>query len=339
MTGTNALDVSLRAQVRLPVMAGPMFITSTAELVIAQCNAEIIGAMPALNPRSSPALDENVARIRENVDGLSYGINLVAHHSNDRLEADLGVVLRHKVPIVVVALAANPDLVKELQANGCLVFQDVVRNRHARKCAEMGVDGIIAIGAGAGGHTGNQSPFALMQEIREWWDGLLILSGCVATERSVLAAEVLGADLAYIGSAFLASDEANTQESFKKMIIECSATDIVTSNGFTGVDANFLRPSIIANGLDPKALQRPRGLEVSVTRGGPTTRLGATSGAPGKELVPSSAPSRLPPILIGWPTTMRVRAARWGWHEPPGRPLLQTLGCRAGEQFRDPPGR
>ena len=268
MTVTNALAVSLRAQLRLPVMAGPMFIASTAELVIAQCNAGIIGAMPALNPRSSAALDEDVARIRETVGGRPYCINLVAHHSNDRLDADLAVVLRHKVPIVVLALAANPGLVKELQANGCLVFQDVIRDRHARKCAEMGVDGIIAIGAGAGGHTGDQSPFALMQEIREWWDGLLILSGCIATGRSVLAAEVLGADLAYIGSAFLASEEANTQENFKKMITECGATDIVTTSGFTGVNANFLRPSIIANGLDAEALQRPPGAEVSITGGG-----------------------------------------------------------------------
>lgn len=272
MNGTNALARSLRAQLRLPVMAGPMFIASTAELVIAQCNAGIIGAMPALNPRSTAALDEDVARIRENVGGRPYCINLVAHHSNDRLEADLGVVLRHKVPIVVLALAANPDLVKELQANDCLVFQDIIRNRHARKCAEMGVDGIIAVAAGAGGHTGDQSPFALMQEIREWWDGLLILSGCIATGRSVLAAEVLGADLAYIGSAFLASEEANTQESFKQMIADCSATDIVTTNCFTGVNANFLRPSIIANGLDPKELQRPQGGEINISEGGSNTK-------------------------------------------------------------------
>ena len=268
MTATNALAASLRAQLRLPVMAGPMFIASTAELVIAQCNAGIIGAMPALNPRSTAALDEDVARIREHVGRRPYCINLVAHHSNDRLEADLGVVLRHKVPIVVLALAANPGLVKELQANGCLVFQDVIRDRHARKCAEMGVDGIIAIAAGAGGHTGDQSPFALMQEIREWWDGLLILSGCIATGRSVLAAEVMGADLAYIGSAFLASEEANTHESFKQMIADCSATDIVTTNCFTGVNANFLRPSIIANGLDPKELQRPQGGEINISEGG-----------------------------------------------------------------------
>ena len=272
MTGTNDLALRLRAQLRLPVMAGPMFIASTADLVIAQCNAGIIGAMPALNPRTTAALDEDIARIRESVGGRPYCINLVAHPSNERLEADLGVVLRHKVPIVVLALAANADLVKELQANGCLVFQDVIRNRHARKCAEMGVDGIIAIGAGAGGHTGEQSPFALMQEIREWWSGLLILAGCIATGRSVLAAEVLGADLAYIGSPFLASEEANTPESFKQMIAECSAADIVTTNCFTGVNANFLRPSIIANGLDPKELQRPQDAEINISGGGSNSK-------------------------------------------------------------------
>ena len=263
-----SLASDLRAKLRLPVMAGPMFIASTAELVIAQCNAGIIGSMPALNPRSTAALDEDIARIRESVGDRPYCINLVAHRTNDRLEADLDVVLRHKVPIVVLALAANPDLVKTLQANGALVFQDVIKNRHAEKCAEMGVDGIIAIGAGAGGHTGDLSPFALMQEIRAWWDGLLILSGCIATGRSVLAAEVLGADLAYIGSPFLASDEANTQAGFRRMIVAGSAADIVTSNCFTGVNANFLRPSIVENGLDPANLKRAEGAGISIADGG-----------------------------------------------------------------------
>ena len=262
------LAASLRAKLRLPVMAGPMFIASTADLVIAQCNAGIIGAMPALNPRSTAALDEDIARIRESVGERPYCINLVAHKTNERLQADLDVILRHKVPIVVLALAANPDLVKELQAHGALVFQDVINNRHAVKCAEMGVDGIVAVGAGAGGHTGDLSPFALMAEIREWWDGLLILSGCIATGRSVLAAEVLGADLAYIGSAFLASDEANTQAKFKRMIVEGAAADIIVTNCFTGVDANFLLPSIRQNGLDPKALQRPEGAAINISGGG-----------------------------------------------------------------------
>jgi nitronate monooxygenase len=262
------LATNLRTTLRLPVMAGPMFIASTADLVIAQCKAGIIGSMPALNPRSTAALDEDVARISENVGNMPYAINLVAHKTNSRLEADLQVVMRYKVPIVVLALAANPDLVKALKTNGSLVFQDVIKNRHAHKCAEMGVDGIIAVGAGAGGHTGDLSPFALMQEIREWWDGLLILSGCIANGRSILAAEVLGADLAYIGSPFLASDEANTQAGFKQMIVNGTAADIMLTNCFTGVDANFLRQSIIENGLDPANLARPAGAGINIDGGG-----------------------------------------------------------------------
>jgi nitronate monooxygenase len=267
-----SLAINLRTALRLPVMAGPMFIASTAELVIAQCKAGIIGSMPALNPRSTAALDEDVARISENVGDKPYAINLVAHKTNSRLEADLQVVMRHKVPIVVLALAANADLVKALKANGSLVFQDVIKNRHALKCAEMGVDGIIAVGAGAGGHTGDLSPFALMQEIRDWWDGLLILSGCIANGRSILAAEVLGADLAYIGSPFLASDEANTQAGFKKMIVDGTAADIMSTNCFTGVDANFLRPSIMENGLDPANLKRTEGAGINIDGGGANSK-------------------------------------------------------------------
>lgn len=264
----RSLARSLKAKLRLPVMAGPMFIASTADLVIAQCKAGIIGAMPALNPRTTAELDADIARIRANVGDVPYAINLVAHASNSRLGADLDVVLKHRVPIVVLALAANPDLVRQLQANGSLVFQDVIRNRHARKCAEMAVDGIIAVGAGAGGHTGDTSPFALMQEIREWWDGLLLLSGCIATGRSVLAAEVLGADFAYIGSPFLASDEANTQDGFRRMVVEGASHDIVTTNCFTGVNANFLRPSLVEHGLDPDNLQRRSGGGINIDGGG-----------------------------------------------------------------------
>ena len=264
----NDVAARLKAGLRIPVMAGPMFIASTPELVIAQCGAGIIGAMPALNARTTEQLDADITRIKAGVGDKPYAINLVAHRTNERLGPDLEVVLKHKVPIVVLALAANPDLVRELQANGALVFQDVIKDRHARKCAEMGVDGIIAVGAGAGGHTGDQSPFALMQEIREWWDGLLLLSGCIATGRSVLAAEVLGADFAYIGSAFLAATEANTQNEFKQMIVDGFAADIVTSNGFTGVNANFLRPSLIQHGFDPDNLvKRERG-NVNISDGG-----------------------------------------------------------------------
>ncbi len=263
-----SLAADLKAKLRLPVMAGPMFIASTADLVIAQCKAGIIGSMPALNPRSTAALDEDVARIAASVGDVPYAINLVAHASNSRLEADLEVVLKHKVPIVVLALAANADLVKTLQANGSLVFQDVIKDRHARKCAELGVDGIIAVGAGAGGHTGDLSPFALVQEIREWWDGLLLLSGCIANGRAVLAAEVLGADLAYIGSPFLASTEANTQDGFKTMVVNGKAADVVTTNCFTGVDANFLKPSLLEHGLDPANLKRADGKGINIDGGG-----------------------------------------------------------------------
>ena len=263
-----SLAGDLRAKLRLPVMAGPMFIASTADLVIAQCKAGIIGAMPALNPRTTDELDADIARIARSVGDMPYAINLVAHASNERLAADLDVVLKHKVPIVVLALAANPDLIRQLQDNGSLVFQDVIKNRHAQKCASMGVDGIIAVGAGAGGHTGDLSPFALVQEIREWWDGLLLLGGCIASGRAVLAAEVLGADLAYIGSPFLASTEANTQDGFKRMIVDGTAADIVTTNCFTGVDANFLKPSLKEHGLDPNALARAEGKGININAGG-----------------------------------------------------------------------
>lgn len=255
------LATRLKAGLRLPVMAGPMFIASTADLVIAQCNAGIIGAMPALNPRSTEALDKDLTRIAASVGPQPWCINLVAHKSNERLAADLAVVLKHKVPIVVLALAADPGLVRELQANGSLVFQDVIRNRHAQKCAEMGVDGIIAVAAGAGGHTGDQSPFALVGEIREWWDGLLLLAGCIANGRGVLAAEAMGADLAYIGSPFLASSEANTQPGFRQMLVEGSAKDVLVTSCFTGVKASFLKPSLVENGLDPDNL-------IPVTSGG-----------------------------------------------------------------------
>ena len=258
----------LCAKLRIPVMAGPMFIASTADLVIAQCRAGIIGAMPALNPRSTADLDADIARIAASVGAAPYAINLVAHASNSRLGADLEVVLKHKVPIVVLALAANAGLVRQLQANGSRVFQDVVKHRHARKCAELGVDGIIAVSAGAGGHTGDLSPFALLHEIREWWDGLLLLAGGIATGRAVLAAEVMGADLAYIGSPFLASTEANTQAGFRRMIVEGTAADIVTTNCFTGVDANFLRPSLCEHGLDPANLKRAEGSGINIDGGG-----------------------------------------------------------------------
>ena len=251
-----------------------MFIASTPELVVAQCKSGIIGAMPALNARTSAQLDADIVRIKQELRScdVPFAINLVAHKTNERLDADLAIIVKHQVPIVVLALAASPAIVEAIHAYGGLVFNDVISDRHARKCADIGVDGIIAVAAGAGGHTGNLSPFALTAEIREWWDGLLILSGCIATGPAVLAAEALGADLAYVGSPFLASTEANTQPEFKQMIVDSGAKDIVIANCFTGANASFLLPSILANGLDPKALLRTDGAAVNISGGGSNSK-------------------------------------------------------------------
>src|ERR1700704_2106302 len=274
MLGNAELAQQLRAKLRIPVMAGPMFIASTPALVIAQCRAGIVGAMPALNPRSTAALDDAIGRIKMELTDcpIPFAINLVAHRSNDRLQSDLAVILKHQVPIVVLALAASADIVGAIHDYGGLVFNDIISEYHARKCARANVDGLIAVAAGAGGHTGNLSPFALVAEIREWWQGLLILSGSIATGRAVLAAESLGADLAYVGSPFLASTEANTPIQFKQMIVDCSAKDIVIANCFTGADASFLLPSILANGLDPKTLTRADGAGVNISGGGPNSK-------------------------------------------------------------------
>jgi nitronate monooxygenase len=247
-------------------MAAPMFIASSPELVVAQCNAGIIGSTAAHNARSTAEFDENLANIREQVQDKPFGVNLIAHSSNLRLDADLAMILRHRVPIVVLALAADANLIRELQANGVIVLQDIISTRHARKSAEMGVDGLIAVSAGAGGHTGQLSPFALVQEIREWWDGLLILAGCIANGRTLLAAEILGADLGYIGSPFLACTEANTSFEFKQMVADSQAADIVTTDCFTGVKANFLKRSLRAYGYDPDRLVRPQDARIDVSR-------------------------------------------------------------------------
>lgn len=276
--GSRALAEALLDKVRLPVFAGPMFIASTAALLIEQCKAGIIGSLPALNLRSTAMLDEAIGQIvtalhahdaaHPGRPAAPWSINLVAHKSNDRVAPDLEVLVRHKVPIVIVSLAAPAEIVEAVHGYGGLVFNDVISDRHARRCAESGVDGLIAVAAGAGGHTGNLSPFALMQEIRSWWDGPLALSGCIATGRSVLAAQAMGADFAYIGSPFLASEEANTSDGFKAMIVASTSADIMVTDCFTGVPATFLRPSIVANGLDPKALKREAGAEINIKDGG-----------------------------------------------------------------------
>jgi nitronate monooxygenase len=277
MLGNPNLAFDLRQDLSLPVFSGPMFLASTPELVVAQCRGGIVGAIPALNARTTAALDEMLKVIDHALrlepehaarKPAPYAVNLVAHSSNDRLQADLDILIKHKVPIVIVSLAAPSGIIESIHAYGGLVFNDVISNRHARKCADADVDGLIAVCAGAGGHTGDLSPFALMQEIREWWDGPLALSGCIATGRAVFAAEVMGADFAYIGSPFLASEEADTSAAFKRTIIESQAKDLVISNCFTGVRASFLRPSIEANGMDPDNLVRPGDMSISIKDGG-----------------------------------------------------------------------
>jgi nitronate monooxygenase len=267
MSGDPRLAALLKGKLRVPVMAGPMFIASTPALVVAQCKAGVIGSIPALNARTTEGLIADIARIEAELAGcdVPYAINLVAHRTNARLEADLEVIVAHKTPIVVLALAASARIVEAIHAYGGLVFNDVASDRHARKCADLGVDGIIAVAAGAGGHTGSISPFALTQEIREWWDGLLILSGCIATGRAILAAETLGADLAYIGSPFLASPEANTPPAFKRMVVEGSSKDVIVTKGFTGARASFLAPSLRANGLDPDEIARKENARVDIS--------------------------------------------------------------------------
>jgi nitronate monooxygenase len=267
MIGDAALAPRLRAQLTLPVMAGPMFIASTPALVVAQCRAGVIGAMPALNARTSELLDADLTQIRRSLDGspAPYAINLVCHRTNARLEADLAVIVNHRVPIVVLALGADPRVVAAVHGYGGLVFNDVASDYHARKCADTGVDGIIAVAAGAGGHTGSISPFALTQEIREWWRGPLLLAGCIATGRAILAAQALGANFAYIGSPFLACAEANTAAAFKQMIVGGQAADLIVTRAFTGARASFLVPSLRANGLDPEAIanKNPERVDIS----------------------------------------------------------------------------
>lgn len=251
-------------RLRLPVIASPLFIISGPELVIAQCKAGIIGSFPALNARPSGVLDEWLHRIteelaahnRDNPDrpAAPYAVNQIVHKSNNRLEEDYEVCAKWQVPMTITSLGAREDLNAAVHGWGGIVLHDVINNRFARKAIEKGADGLIPVAAGAGGHAGVLSPFALMQEIREWFDGLIALSGSIACGRSVLAAQAMGADFGYIGSPWIATKEANAQQSYKDAIVSGNADDIVYSNLFTGVHGNYLRPSIVAAGLDPDNL-------------------------------------------------------------------------------------
>ncbi|MGG5808632.1 NAD(P)H-dependent flavin oxidoreductase [Falsiroseomonas sp. CW058] len=250
------LPPALQARLSLPVIAAPMFIVSHPELVIAQCRAGIIGSFPALNARPKEELDRWLTRIGAALgpDDAPFAVNQIVHHSNDRLGHDMEVCARHRVPVVITSLRAPGEVVRAVHGWGGLVFHDVTNLRHAEKALEAGVDGLILVAAGAGGHAGTLSPFALVAEVRRIFAGPLILSGAITGGRQVLAAQAMGADLAYIGTRFIASAEANAAEGYKRMIIESSAADILYTPCFTGVPGNYLRPSIAAQGLDPDSL-------------------------------------------------------------------------------------
>jgi nitronate monooxygenase len=248
----------------LPVIGAPLFIISNPQLVIAQCKAGIIGAMPALNARPESQLDDWLAEITETLathdnahpqhPAAPFAVNQIVHKSNDRLDHDMAMVVKHKVPIIISSLGARTDVNAAIHGYGGVVLHDIINNAFAHKAIDKGADGLIAVAAGAGGHAGVKSPFALVQEIREWFDGPLALSGAIATGGAVLAAQAIGADFAYIGSAFIATTEARASEAYKQAIVEGTSDDIVYSNLFTGVHGNYLKASIRAAGLDPDSL-------------------------------------------------------------------------------------
>jgi len=261
-----ALPIDFRKRLRLPVIGAPLFIVSTPKLVTEQCKAGIVGALPALNARSTKQLDEWLAEISEtlaawdrqagNPPAAPFAVNQIVHKTNSRWEADLALCEQYKVPVVISSLGANEELNQTVRAYGGITFHDVTTNRFAHKAVEKGAMGLIAVAAGAGGHAGRQSPFALVQEIRAWYDGPLALGGAIATGRAVLAAQALGADLAYIGSPFIATEEAQAAAAYKQAVADGGAEDIVYTDLFTGVHGNYLRASVRAAGLDPDRLDK-----------------------------------------------------------------------------------
>ncbi len=251
-------------KLRLPAVGAPQFIIANPELVIAQCKGGIVGAFPALNARPAELLDDWLHRIKDDLaawdeanpeaPAAPYAVNQIVHKTNERLEHDVAMCVKHKVPIVITSLGARPEVNEAIHSYGGIVLHDVINISFAKKALEKGADGLIAVAAGAGGHAGTRSPFALVQEIRQWFDGPLALSGSIASGAAVLAAQAMGADFAYIGSAFIATEEARASEGYKQMIVNSSSDDIVYSNLFTGVHGNYLRGSIINAGLDPENL-------------------------------------------------------------------------------------
>ena len=247
-----------------PVIGSPLFIISTPKLVIAQCLAGVVGSMPALNARPAEQLEEWLIEITQTLASYNrahpekpaapFAVNQIVHKSNDRLEHDMALCVKYKVPIIITSLGAREDINDAAHSYGGVVLHDVINNKHAHKAVEKGADGLIAVAAGAGGHAGVKSPFALIQEIRQWFDGPLVLSGSISTGDAVLAAQAAGADFAYIGSAFIATQEARASEAYKQAVVDSDSDDIVYSNLFTGVHGNYLAPSIRSAGLDPDHL-------------------------------------------------------------------------------------
>ena len=259
-----SLPSVLKDKLRLPVVASPLFIISHPELTLAQCKAGVVGAFPALNARPESQLDEWLAMITEDLaahdaanpdrPAAPFAVNQIVHTSNKRLEHDLMMCVKYKVPIVISSLGAVPEVNAAVHSYGGMVLHDVINNRHANSAIRKGADGLIAVATGAGGHAGTLSPFALVQEIREWFDGPLLLAGAIATGDAVLAAQAMGADMAYIGTPFIATDEARAADAYKQAIVDAHATDIVYSNYFTGIHGNYLKGSIAASGMDPDNL-------------------------------------------------------------------------------------
>lgn len=259
-----SLPKILRERLALPVIGAPMFIVSIPELVIAQCKAGVIGSFPSLNARPAEELERWLQRIEDELKqhdagtpahpAAPFAVNLIVHKSNDRLAHDLELCVRYQVPIVITSLGAREDVNQAVRSYGGIVLHDIINNVFARKAVDKGADGLIAVAAGAGGHAGTTSPFALVQEIRQWFDGPLALSGAIATGGAVAAAQAMGADFGYIGSAFIATREANAQDAYKQMIVDSSASDIVYTNYFSGVHGNYLKPSVQRAGFNPEDL-------------------------------------------------------------------------------------
>jgi nitronate monooxygenase len=275
-----SLPPVLRDRLRIPVIASPLFIVSGPDLVIAQCKAGVVGSFPSLNARPISQLDEWLARITEELaawdkthpeaPSAPFAVNQIVHKSNNRLEEDVALCVKYKAPVIITSLGAREDVNSAVHGYGGVVLHDVINDRFARKAVEKGADGLIPVAAGAGGHAGVLSPFALVQEIREWFDGPVALSGAIANGAAILGAQAMGADLAYIGSAFVATKEANAVDGYKQMIVDSRGDDIVYSNLFSGVHGNYLRPSIVAAGLDPDNLPTSDASKMNFGSGGNT---------------------------------------------------------------------